>query len=353
MTDLSRGQYYSAWTDLDFEAEGRSIGSIHVSLSTNESAYRAFRIPLVVVRNGAGPACLVTGGTHGDEWEGQIAVARLARETKPETVKGTLYIMPHANFPACQVGTRLSPLDGGNLNLTWPAPPGSGPTGQIAEFIERKLLPRVSHWIDVHTGGRTLIYAPKAAIHMSNDRSLNKRALEALAAFGSPDNLIFEVQEARSASVAAQRNGVVYVYGEFGGGSLISREGLRIADQGVRRLLAHIGVLSSPAPAPPVKQRHYTMSGQSYEETRRLYWFARTDGYFEPCVGLSEEVAAGQVVGFVHPLDGSLSAPAEVVAGAGGTVVALRAQPRVENGDCLGHLGLLNSREVLSDIWCG
>jgi predicted deacylase len=352
MTEKSRGQYYSSWTDLDLDAEGKQAGSIHVSLSTNTSAYRAFRVPLIVIRNGSGPSCLLMGGNHGDEWEGQLVAAQLAREITPADISGTLFIMPHANLPACEAGTRLSPLDGGNLNLTWPAPPGAGPTGQIADFVESKLLTRISHWIDVHTGGRTLIYAPKAAIHVSNDPALNRRAFDALAAFGAPENLVFEVQEARSASVAAQRNDVVYVYGEFGGGSLISPEGVGIAANGIRRLLTHVGLLSGGAKPQPVSQRHYTMTGQTYAETRRLYWFAGAGGYFEPRVKLADEVKPGQVVGFVHPLDGSLSPPAEVVARAGGTVVCLRAQPLVQNGDCLGHLGILTPEETLRQTWC-
>ena len=37
-------------------------------------------LPLVIVSNGRGPTVLVAGGTHGDEFEGQIAVAHLCRQ---------------------------------------------------------------------------------------------------------------------------------------------------------------------------------------------------------------------------------------------------------------------------------
>jgi predicted deacylase len=352
MTETGRGQFYSSWTDLDLDADGKQLGSIYVSLSTNESAYRAFRIPLVVVRNGRGPGCLVMGGNHGDEWEGQLVASRLARELAPSDVRGVVYVMPHANLPACQAGTRLSPLDDGNLNLTWPPSPGAGPTGQIAAFIEKELFPRISHWIDLHTGGRTLIYAPKPAIHISNDPALNRRSFEALAAFGAPENLVFEVQEARSASVAAQRSGIVYIYGEFGGGSVLTQEGIDIAWNGVRRTLRFLGIVPHfPEPA-ETAQRHYVMSGASYGETRRLYWFAEGTGYFEPGTRLGDIVESGTVVGFVHPLDGTLAPPREVVAGTGGTVVCLRGQPLVQNGDCLGHLGLPADAEALKRRWC-
>ncbi len=146
-------QRYSAWTDLDFDKDGRSAGSIFVPVSTDRSAYRAIRVPLIVIRNGEGPACLLMGGHHGDEYEGQIVVASIARELGTGDVSGTLFIMPRANLAACVAGTRLSPVDGGDLNKAFPGEPGGGATAQIAEFVERVILPRVSLWIDLHSGG--------------------------------------------------------------------------------------------------------------------------------------------------------------------------------------------------------
>jgi len=345
-------QHYAAWVDFDLEAVGRQEGSLHISLSANDSAYRAYNVPLVVLRNGEGPACLVTGGTHGDEWEGQIVAARLARDLKLSSVSGALYIMPHANMPACVAGTRLSPLDGGNLNLVWPAPPGAEPTGQIARFIEAEILPRVDLWIDIHTGGSTLIYEPKAAVHVSSDPDLNRRVFAALAAFGAPENLIFEVQEARSASSAAQRHGVPYIYGEFGGGSQISRKGIDIAWNGVKGALQHLGIVRSLPMPNLVPQRYFSMSGADYAATRGLYWFAEGDGFFEQQVSLGDQVEPGDVIGFVHPLDGSLSPPRPAVVQRSGIVVCLRAGPRVRNGDCLGHAGIPAEREHLLSRWC-
>ncbi len=119
-------------------------------------------------------------------------------------------------------------------------------------------------------------------------------------------------------STAAQRHGVVYVYGEFGGGSLVSRAGLGIAWSGVQGLPRHTGVLEGAAPG-RVVQRCHVMSGEPYRETRALYWFAERRGCFESLVGLGNEVGAGQTVGRIHPLDGTVSEPREVVAWVPGT----------------------------------
>ena len=50
-------------------------------------------------------------GNHGDEYEGQIALAKLIRELEPEQVQGRVIILPAANLPAAMAGARVSPID--------------------------------------------------------------------------------------------------------------------------------------------------------------------------------------------------------------------------------------------------
>lgn len=43
-------------------------------------------IPITIVALGKGPTVLVLGGNHGDEYQGQIAIMKLARELTSEKV---------------------------------------------------------------------------------------------------------------------------------------------------------------------------------------------------------------------------------------------------------------------------
>ena len=61
-------------TNVDFDAEGRRTGYLHVPHSVHRSAYGRILIPVVAAKNGAGPTVLLTGGVHGDEHEGPIAL---------------------------------------------------------------------------------------------------------------------------------------------------------------------------------------------------------------------------------------------------------------------------------------
>ena len=55
---------------VDFEADGVQHGHLKLPHSHNTSAWDSIMIPVTVARNGQGPTVLLTGGNHGDEYEG-------------------------------------------------------------------------------------------------------------------------------------------------------------------------------------------------------------------------------------------------------------------------------------------
>ena len=46
-----------------------------------------------MIRGGEGPVALVTGGNHGDEYEGQLIACRLFARLEPADLPGTLIVM--------------------------------------------------------------------------------------------------------------------------------------------------------------------------------------------------------------------------------------------------------------------
>ena len=128
-----------------------------------------------MIRNGRGPTLYLEAGNHGDEYEGQIVLARLIRELDPGALQGRLIILPAANLPAALAGQRCSPIDGGNLNRSFPGDPDGGPTAAIAHFIESVLLPMCDAALDLHSGGKTLEYIPSAMIRRARRRPAGRR----------------------------------------------------------------------------------------------------------------------------------------------------------------------------------
>ena len=108
---------------VDFDADGVQHGHLRLPHSRDDSAWGSVMIPIAVVKRGDGPTALLTGGNHGDEYEGPIALFDLARALRAEDVTGRIIIAPAMNYPAFCAGARTSPIDKGNLNRAFPGRP--------------------------------------------------------------------------------------------------------------------------------------------------------------------------------------------------------------------------------------
>lgn len=135
---------------IDFAAPGKQLGHLAIVHSDNEHDGAVIPVPIAVISglNGtAGPTILLTAGTHGDEYEGQVLLHELIRGIDPAQVHGRIIVLPSLNLPAVREGRRVSQVDGANLNRALPGNSAGGPTDQIAQIIEGLLLPyRTSHW---------------------------------------------------------------------------------------------------------------------------------------------------------------------------------------------------------------
>ena len=119
-------------TSINFDKPGKQQGFLQIPYSHNLGGWANVMIPITVVSAGKGPTALILGGNHGDEYQGQIAAMNLARELDPAWVSGRIILIPSLNFPAARAATRLSPLDGMNLNRAFPGDAEGPVTSQIA-----------------------------------------------------------------------------------------------------------------------------------------------------------------------------------------------------------------------------
>jgi N-alpha-acetyl-L-2,4-diaminobutyrate deacetylase len=171
---------------VDFDRDGVQHGFLRLPYSRDDSAWGSVMIPIAVIRNGTGPTALLTGGNHGDEYEGPLALFELARTLDPKDVSGTVIIVPAMNYPAFQAGTRTSPIDKGNMNRSFPGKPDGTVTEKIADYFQRELLPRANIVLDFHSGGRTLDFIPFCAAHILPDKTQEAKAFAAVEAFSAP-----------------------------------------------------------------------------------------------------------------------------------------------------------------------
>ena len=322
------------FSDVDYDRDGKQVDWLHLPHSVTRSAYGTIAIPITVVRNGPGPTVFLMAGNHGDEYEGQIALAKLVRELEPDQVKGRVIILPASNLPAAMDGARVSPIDQGNLNRAFPGDPHGTPTFAIAHYIDTILDPMADFHHDLHSGGSSLRYVPFCSMRKSGDAALDARSMAALTAFDAPLSLVWAyVPENRLAGAAAARRGLVSLGGEFGGGGDVNRASLAMLERGVRNFLRFCGVMGeATAPDKPRGTRLMEVS------SREHYVYATEAGLLEPSVDLGADVRKGQLAGLVHFVDNPAREPVPCHFRRDGMVVCQRHFGRVERGDCVAHL---------------
>jgi predicted deacylase len=334
MTETRRSRLSA---EVDFARDGKQTGFIRLFHSTHASAYGFIPIPIVVIRNGAGPTALITAGNHGDEYEGQVAISNLVKSLEPEQIHGRVILLPMANFPAALAGRRTSPIDDLNLNRAFPGNPDGSVTQQIAYYISTELIPLADVVFDVHSGGSSLLYLPSVSMKASPDKAFEQRALAALQALSAPLAYLPRGGQGTGQDDTlggeAVRQGIVALGSELGGAGTVTPTGLRIAERALRNLLVHLGILPEAARMPSDGPTRLTyVGGADY------FVYASENGVWEPCAELGDMVKAGQLGARIHTPETPWAAPAEVRFGHDGMVLVKRIPGRTVRGDCLFHL---------------
>ena len=315
---------------VDFDAEGVQHGFLKLPISTDESAWGAVMIPLTVVKNGEGPTALLTGGNHGDEYEGITSLLKLSSTLKADDVNGRVIIVPCMNTPAVMAGKRTSGMDGGNLNRSFPGDPNGGVTEQIADYFTRVLVPMSDVVLDLHSGGRTLDILPFGASHVLDDKDQQQASLEGAKAFGAPYAMVmFELDAEKLFDTACERQGKVFVATELGGGGTSTPESMAITERGVRNFLIHYGLVAGEVEMPAGGQQYLDMPDAS------CYVQSQHSGVLELMVALGDSVKKGQPIAHVYDMTRSGTSPVTYYAERDGVLMARRAPALINMGDTL------------------
>jgi predicted deacylase len=320
------------WTPIDYDADGKQADCLRLPLSSDLSAYGWIPIPMVCIKNGTGPTALLVAGNHGDEYEGQVALSNLAREIQVHQVSGRLLILPGLNAPAVAAGRRVSPLDEGNLNRSFPGDATGSPTEMIAHYVCDVLMPMADVVVDLHSGGRSLNYVVSTLVRPGRTADEHGALLRLMRLFGAPIGFGSDGTGGgglTTLAAAAQERGALALTTELGGGATLSQEGLSLAEAGLKRLLKDQGILRDVAVEPASPTRLMTVKGHS------AFVYAQDRGIFEPAANIGDEVTKGQTAGRLHFPDLPTREPKTLLFESSGLVACRRVPSLTDRGDCL------------------
>ncbi|MDP8919237.1 MAG: M14 family metallopeptidase [Pseudomonadota bacterium] len=239
-----------------------------------------------------GPCLLVTAGVHGSEYCSIEAAVRVLKMS-PETIKGTVLVLPILNVQGFRKRSiYVMPEDGKNLNRMFPGNPDGTVSERLAHWLVTSVYPLADAYLDLHGGDLDESLAPFTIFPNGCEKS------QALAtAFGLP---VAVAAGGEGYTInAAYRIGIPSLLPEVSGNGLWGEETVGQMIAGIERVMHHLGMISGEVqPAPQATPEFVTMWVPSAPVSG--LWYASKE--------LSEPVAAGEVLGEIRDVFGTVLA---------------------------------------------
>jgi predicted deacylase len=254
------------------------------------------------------PVLLAVAGHHGDEHEGPAALVEVWRQLDPDDLRGSLIAIPVLNPPAFRVCRRTGDDDHVDMNRIFPGNPEGTVTHQVAHAFIDQVLVQADLILSMHGWSAGYLVEPYVEFPCSGE--VMRASWEAARAFGLR---YLNPLDARPGTLMAEavRRSLPLIEVEIGGQGTSVPQRRRLYENGIHRLLGHLGMLGSD----PGSE-----AGVAYVDRREC--LAPVGGLTRPEVTVGEQVAAGQPMVTVYDLN--LRPLAEVRAPCSGTVGVLR-----------------------------
>ena len=326
---MTEEPYSKISLDIDPDVDGCQHGAMIIPWSRDESSWGSIRLPVTVIKHGAGPTVLFTGANHGDEYEGPIALTKLRSSLEYTDIQGRVIIIPALNLPAFRAGKRTSPIDGGNMNRAFPGDPNGTITEMIADFVTTRFITQADYVVDIHAGGRSMSLLPTSIIHDLPDNDQMGRTLAAMHAFGAPYGMVLTELDANGMiDTVVEEMGKIFVSTELGGAASSSVATIKIAERGVMNILKHAGIVEGEPDITAPSQILHTPKTENF-------LVCKTEGLFEICKDLGDTIAAGEIIARVHYLEDPEREPTPMIAECDGLIACRHIPGLIARGDCV------------------
>jgi uncharacterized protein len=283
----------------------------------------------IIGEAGDGPHLTVVAGVHGTEYTSIAAARELLTELRPAELAGSVTVAPVINLPAFWARTPfVVPLDGKNLNRSFPGDVSGSAAERIAAAVTERLIQGSDYLIDLHAGDLPEALEPFV---LYDESPVERRARDLAVTYGL-GHLVRQSAAGRTVagttSAAAADLGIPSFTAESGQCGILAREAVDQHLRGLRNVLRHLRMLPGEA---IVFDRPVEHDG--------WIWLRTTDaGWWQPSVETGALVAEGEVLGTVAPIMGGV--PTIITAPAAGVPLFITSSPAVSADGLLLGLAL-------------
>ncbi|HEV3381985.1 MAG TPA: M14 family metallopeptidase [Trebonia sp.] len=289
----------------------------------------------VVGEAGSGPHVTVIAGVHGTEYTSIAAARELLAELRPAELSGTVTVAPVVNLPAFWARTPfVVPLDGKNLNRSFPGDAGGSAAERIAAAVTERLIKGSDYLIDLHAGDVPEALEPFV---LYDGSPVERRARELALAYGL-GHLVRQSPRDRtvagSTSAAAADLGIPAITAESGERGMLDPEAVDRHLRGLRNVLRYLELLPGPV----------TEFSRPAEHEGWIWMRTDDAGWWQPAVRPGAPVAEGDLLGTVSPLIGGT--PARITAPAPGVPLFITSSPALSADGLLLGLALSPGEDI-------
>ncbi len=294
-------------------------------------------IPVSILRGGRpGPVLALIAGNHGYEYPPILALQRLPGLIRPAEISGSILMVHVANMPSFLGRTvYFSPIDGKNLNRSYPGRPDGSVSERIAFAITTQVIEKADYVLDLHCGDGNEWLRPYVYQAVTGQPQLDAAIGRLVLAFGIDDVVVDRnrpTDPARSlyCSTTAITRGKPAVTIESGALGMTDDESVDRILTGIFGVLRELGMCES-GPAP----------------LARAIWLDPTaivtspeTGIVYPKVDRDQTVAVGDLIALITGFFGNPIA--EVRAPIDGVVLYVVSTPPITKGQpvaCIGTPG--------------
>lgn len=269
-----------------------------------------------------GPTVLILAGIHGDEINGIEVVRRtLDNDLYSNIKKGSVIVIPVLNVYGFINFNRYVP-DGKDVNRSFPGTLTGSVASRTARTLTKHILPHVDYIFDFHTGGDSRYNYPQIRFTKSDSKS-RKLAL----AF-NPPFLIESGLIPKSLRKTARDLKIPTLVYEGGESVRLDGHSIEEAIKGLKRGLAHLGVVENTNPAPK----------SSSILIKKTSWLrANYSGIFLWTKKSGNKVVKGEKLGMIKDPYGAKTS--YVISNRDGYIIGHNNASVVNQGDALFHIG--------------
>jgi len=253
-----------------------------------------------IVGQQPGLTFVLTAGIHAAEYTGTLAAGRLAKLVDPQTVQGTIVIIPLLNRPGFfERSIYVNPEDGQNLNRAFPGSASGSWSERFAHHLLNEVVVHFDRAMDLHAGDMVEDLEPFLGYQQTGNADIDDKSREMIAAYPGARWVTHVVPGGERAGMlygAAAQHGVPAILAESGGRGLPIEADVQRHVDGVLNIWRSLGIVTDQ-PAQP---------NQPKTVIARNEWLRSTDeGIFLCHVKPGDMVEEGQVLGELTDLIGN------------------------------------------------